>query len=67
MIMYVLYLVQLYELGVGPRHLDGYFHYVLLLWHRGTSGLPHSLAVNDKTDRSVNMHLIFTGVGGCRG
>lgn len=33
------YLVQLYELGVGPRHLDGYLHYVLLLWHDGTSGL----------------------------
>lgn len=33
----VCYLVQLYELGVGPRHLDGYLHYVLLLWHVDTS------------------------------
>lgn len=33
----VYYLVQLYKLGIGPRHLDGYLHYVLLLWHFGTS------------------------------
>lgn len=34
---YVHYLIQLYELGIGPRHLDGYLHYVLLLRHVGTS------------------------------
>lgn len=33
----VYYLVQLYELGVGPRHLDRYLHYIFLLRHVGSS------------------------------
>lgn len=44
------YLVQLYELGVGPGHLDGYLHYVLLLRHDGTSWLHCYSAANGKTE-----------------
>lgn len=44
------YLVQLYELGVGPGHLDGYLHYVLLLRHDGTSWLHRYSAANGKTE-----------------
>ncbi len=49
------YLVQLYELGVGPRHLDGYLHDVLLLRHAGSSRLHHSLAVDNENDEQCQI------------
>lgn len=54
-IVCVHYLVQLYELGVGPRHLDSYLHYVLLLWHVGTSWLHQAPAADNESDESVTI------------
>lgn len=44
------YLVQLYELGVGPGHLDGDLHDVLLLRHDDPSWLHRYSAANGKTE-----------------